>query len=380
MTKNNTNYHRLNIYNRMDIQAAIHDGKTISEIARMLNVHRSTISRELKRIISKTINCPKLKRIATCNICEFKYQCDKKKLYYDYKVRNDEAKKNKTFPREKSQLSIYKIKEINDIVSPLIYKGQSIHHIYASDKRLQSLCSERTIRRLIYRNELTAKAHQLRRYVRFKHPLPKKEKPIYIRDIKYLINRKYPDFLRYKETHKKENIVEYDSVIGKLTDMYAILTITLVEYSFQFGLVIYKSNPKDVIAKLHELFNKIGPKAKDIFKINLCDNGIEFYTFYEIEKYVGRVFYADPYKSSDKPHCERNHEFIRYVYPKGKSLNTINQNDLNEVFSNINSYVRESLGDETPYDLVKEAYGEDFLNAIKIRRIENKKVRLTQLI
>lgn len=188
------------------------------------------------------------------------------------------------------------MKQINDIVSPLVFKGQSIHHIYVSDNRLQKLCSERTISRLIYRNELIAKDRQLRRYVRFKHPLPKKDKPIYIRDIKFIINRKYPYFLEYKEYHKEMNLVEYDSVIGKLSDVYAILTITLVEFSFQFGLVIYKSNPKDVIEKLHDLFNRIGPKVKDIFQINLCDNGIEFYTFYKI----GRVFYTDTYKSSDK--------------------------------------------------------------------------------
>ena len=33
----------------MDIQAAIHDGKKISEISRMLGVNKSTISRELNR-------------------------------------------------------------------------------------------------------------------------------------------------------------------------------------------------------------------------------------------------------------------------------------------------------------------------------------------
>jgi len=48
MTKKRV-YKRLTIENRMDIQAAIHDGKTISKISRMLGVAKSTISRELNR-------------------------------------------------------------------------------------------------------------------------------------------------------------------------------------------------------------------------------------------------------------------------------------------------------------------------------------------
>ena len=44
-----TVYKRLTIENRMDIQAAIHDGKKISEISRMLGANKSTISREFNR-------------------------------------------------------------------------------------------------------------------------------------------------------------------------------------------------------------------------------------------------------------------------------------------------------------------------------------------
>ena len=119
---------------------------------------------------------------------------------------------------------------------------------------------------------------------------------------------------------------------------------------------------------------------KDAFEANLCDNGIAFAQFYEIERFVERSFYATPYRSSDKPHCERAHEFARYVFPKGKSLNQITQEMLYEVFSNINSYIRKSKGDKTPYDLARARFGKAFLDAINIRRIDNKKVKLTQLI
>jgi hypothetical protein len=53
---------------------------------------------------------------------------------------------------------------------------------------------------------------------------------------------------------------------------------------------------------------------------------------------------------------------------------------VNEVFSNINSYPIKSKGDKTPYDLVKRKFGVAFLDAIGIRRIEKKKVRLLTII
>lgn len=60
-------YKRLTIENRMDIQAAIHDGKNISEISRMLSVNKSTISRELNRGMTRGMFCSTIEIIATCN-------------------------------------------------------------------------------------------------------------------------------------------------------------------------------------------------------------------------------------------------------------------------------------------------------------------------
>lgn len=373
-------YKRLTIYDRMDIQAAIHDHKTITEIAKMLKVSKSTISRELNREIAQSSKCPILKRIATCNICCKKIYCKFPKLYYDFSVSQTLSDENKVLSRKKSQLSKEQIKTIDTIVTSLIKKGQSLHHIYASDITLKTLCSERTLRRLIYRNELSIGPSFLRRYVRFKHKTQKTTLPVQVRDIKNLIGRTYRDYLNYVKSHKRQSIVQFDSVIGKIKDRKAILTITLPKYAFQFGLLIEKGNAESVVKNLIKLFKKIGPDAKNIFQINLCDNGTEFATFYEIEKSVGKTFYTSPYQSNNKAECERNHEFIRYVIPKGKSLDNLTQDFLDEMFSNINSYVRHSKNDKTPYDLVKQRFGVEFLNKINIRRIPNKKVSLSQLI
>ena len=184
------------------------------------------------------------------------------------------------------------------------------------------------------------------------------------------------------DLNKRANIVQYDSIIGCISDKKAILTITFPKYNFQFGVLINKGSPDFVRTKIRKLFAKLGKdNVKRIFPINLADNGVEFSYFNEIELFddgekVCDTFFTNPYKSTDKAECERNHEFVRYMIPKGKSLDFLTQEKVNDMFSNINSYVRKSKKDSTPYDLVLRKFGKEFLDTIEIRRIPNKKVKL----
>ena len=82
------------------------------------------------------------------------------------------------------------------------------------------------------------------------------------------------------------------------------------------------------------------------------------------------MFFTNPYRSTDKASCERNHEFNRYVIPKGKSLDFLTQEKVELLFSHINSYVRESNKNKTPYDLMVERFGKEFMDIIGIKRIK----------
>ena len=125
--------------------------------------------------------------------------------------------------------------------------------------------------------------------------------------------------------------------------------------------------------------------VKTAFPICLYDNGTEFARFHEIElnslgEQLLRTFFTTPYRSTDKASCERNHGLVRYVFPKGISLNSLTQEMVDDAFSNINSYIRESKGNQTPYDLVRAKFGQSFLDKINIKRIPNKKVKLLRVI
>lgn len=381
---------KLDMNDRMIIQACLHDYQSISQISFRLNKNKSTISRELHRNIvivrGNQTKCNDLKRLIVCNMCMKRAYCSRQKVYYDFKKADEKSQNRRKSSRSKPKLTEASIQCINQVVTEGVLLGQSLHHIYISDKNLQAICCERTIRRLVYRGICSVKPHQLRRYVRFKHTSPPSSGEIAVRDIRCLINRTFKDFTRYVSTHKRLHVVEYDSVIGQKSDQQALLTITFPESNFQFGFLIKRGNAASCILHLQNLFRRLGSDVtKKVFPINLCDNGTEFALFFQLEfdqngEQIHRCFYTNPYKATDKSHCERNHELIRYVLPKGKSLTKLTQSMVDDMFSHINSYVRHSKKDKTPYDLVKSKFGQAFLDAIHIRKIPNKKVKLLRLV
>ena len=65
-----------------------------------------------------------------------------------------------------------------------------------------------------------------------------------------------------------------------------------------------------------------------------------------------RVFYCDPLHTNQKSQCERNHEYIRCVLPKGSSFDALTQADMDRVLSHVNSYARPGLDNRRPVDVV----------------------------
>ena len=94
------------------------------------------------------------------------------------------------------------------------------------------------------------------------------------------------------------------------------------------------------------------------FPVILTDNGSEFKNPWDIEKtsdgkHRTFVYYCDPYVSNQKGRLEKNHEYIRYVIPKGRSMFRYTQEDINLLASHINSTSRDGLNGQTPYDLAQ---------------------------
>ena len=123
--------------------------------------------------------------------------------------------------------------------------------------------------------------------------------------------------------------------------------------------------------------------SRDFFEVILTDNGTEFSDPESIEFYfntgekVSSVFYCDPSCSWQKGSIEKNHEYIRYILPKGTSFVGLSQDDCYLLASHINSTPRLSLNNNSPYDSSILFIGKDNLNKLHIKKINNDDIDLS---
>lgn len=402
---------------RIKIEHYLNENYSYRKIAELLNVNVSTISREVKRNIrtysisnhmvvvecihkdncerlkgsSKSkmcsINCPdyelrKCDRFSTknakpvCNSCPNNAKCKLARKKYIANVANNKYEL-RIILRPKIRITQEQFDFINKLFSEKMTKGQSISVIYQNHKD-EIMISENTVRNYLKRGLL--KSNQLD-MIRPRFTANKSVKRRVIKNVELLNGRTYEDYINYTK-EKDIFIVQLDTVVGKLVDNKKILTIHWPSFHFQIGILLEKLSPSFVNNALMELKNKLGLETyKILFQVILTDNGIEFSLLDEIEnnengELITKVFFCDPYKSSQKGACERNHEFIRYVLPKGVSFDNLNQKDVDLIFSHINSTPRNSLGFKTPFELFKTAFGIDVLKILNINEINKDDIHL----
>lgn len=402
---------------RIKIEHYLNENYSYRKIAELLSVNVSTISREVKRNIrtysisnhmvvvecihkdncerlkrsSKSkmcsINCPdyelrKCDRFSTknakpvCNSCPNNAKCKLARKKYIANVANNKYEL-RILLRPKIRITQEQFDFINKLFSEKMTKGQSISVIYQNHKD-EIMISENTVRNYLKRGLL--KSNQLD-MIRPRFTANKSVKRRVIKNVDLLNGRTYEDYINYTK-EKDILIVQLDTVVGKLVDNKKILTIHWPSFHFQIGILLEKLSPSFVNNALMELKNKLGLETyKILFQVILTDNGIEFSLLDEIEndengELITKVFFCDPYKSSQKGACERNHEFIRYVLPKGVSFDNLNQKDVDLIFSHINSTPRNSLGFKTPFELFKTAFGIEVLRILNINEINKDDVHL----
>ena len=77
---------------------------------------------------------------------------------------------------------------------------------------------------------------------------------------------------------------------------------------------------------------------------------------------------------SQKPHVENNHEFIRDIILKKKSMSNLTQDKLDLMFSHINSVPRKSLGGKTPYEAFEFFFGKILLVNLIIKKLKKNRL------
>lgn len=185
--------------------------------------------------------------------------------------------------------------------------------------------------------------------------------------------REYSDFLQL-DPELRAKTVEMDSVLGYQTNTAQILSLHFVSMAFQIYLRLVDDTQKSVVDAFDMLEVALGsPEAFEaIFGIILTDRGNEFKAFEALEqsylvpdKTRCKIYFCDPLSPGQKGRCERNHEELRRILPKGRSdFDALTKRDLAIAASHVNSYPRDSLYGRCPIDLAQLLLPEGFLELI----------------
>lgn len=323
--------------------------------------------------------CPRLdKPPYVCNGCPDRNKCTLEKRMYNAASADREYKDILSEARTGISYSEEEIAHLDQLISPLIRKGQSINHICVNNKD-SLMVSERTIYRLVDYSLFSARNIDLVRKVKYSKRKKKKDFKV---DKACRINRTYPDYLEFRTSHPDLALTEMDSVEGTKGGK-VLLTLHFVKTEFMLAFLRNANDSQSVIAVIDELCLKLGnERFFSLMPLILTDNGSEFSNprAIEFDRQQNRrthIFYCDPSAPGQKGSAEKNHEFIRYVLPKGTSFNDLTQADISLLMDHINSYTRESLGNKCPYDMFQFLYGETILSLLGCHKIEPNEVTLT---
>lgn len=294
-----------------------------------------------------------------CNGCTLLNKCILSPKIYSAQKAHRRYQKELSESRRGVDMTPEELQHLDQIISPLVMLGQPLSHIFATHKD-DIPVSRRTLYNYFDKRVFQAKNIDLPRKVRYKKR-KKKDDSKRTREFKqeYRNRRTYKDFEHFMEAHPDFDVVEMDTVKGSSASGKCLLTLFFRKASFMVIILLPRCTQKAVINALDELEKTISLHTfRKSLPVILTDNGSEFKDVWRIEnnadgKRRTYVFYCDPYMSNQKSRIEKNHEYIRYVIPKGRSMQKFTQDDISRMARMINSTSRDSLNGKTPFDLAE---------------------------
>lgn len=315
-------YHQITSGERYSIAALRTQGFNQSEIARALDRHRSTISRELRRNSSR----------------------------FDGAYRPSQAIEKTSGRRSRSRrnwrFSTADLKQ----VEVLLQRDWSPEQVSGHLRRHGLLAiSHETIYRYIWADwYLGGTLHTHLRGARKKR---RKRYGAYdsrgrLAGKKHISERPLAAELRREIGHW-----EIDTIIGK-GSLHCIVSI--VERKSGYTLI------GKLTARTKEQLNhrtiRLIRRHRDKFKSITADNGTEFHDYAEIERITGvPFFFATPHHSWERGTNENTNGLIRQYVPKGTSMTRLTQPQCNSIARKLNTRPRKRHSFTTPEEILNES-------------------------
>ena len=323
-----------------------------------------------------------------CNKCTKMSSCHLDKYFYDAEKADKEYKRDLVDFRQGINLTTNEAKELANILKPLLDKGQSIYQIKSNHKEIkQSIKTLYTYIETGVFKEYGIDNFSLKEQVnrkQFNNKYKKRKEPA------NYDGHKYEDFLKFKEENPNTPVTEMDTVLNSLSGPY-IQTFEFENTGIMIGYLHKEKTSESMAKTLDDLEDKLGHDLYcELFSLLLTDRGCEFEKseLFEFNMKTGElrsnIFYCDAYKSSQKPHVENTHNYVRDIIPNEIDLSDLTQEDLNLMFSHINSTPRKIYNGKTPYEIFTFLYskednpnrGKEILELLKIKEIKRDEVTL----
>lgn len=323
--------------------------------------------------------CPIEKKAPyVCNACPKSRSCFFDKYFYNADNAHREYLSTLSRAREGINLTKDELVALDELVSPLIKKGQPIAHILAEHAE-ELPCKERTLYAYISKGYLSAKNIDMRRSVRYKKRQKKEEaKP----SPRKKINHQYKDFLEWLEANPLQRVVEMDTVEG-VKGGKILQTLFWRQEKLMLAYLLDSKELASTVGILDYLEDILGKELfKCMFPVILTDNGMEFsdpdlFEFSQDGIRRTNLFYCDPRRSEQKGGIEKNHEYIRYIIPKGQPFDDLTQEKVALMMSHINSTARPGLHGMNPMQLALQRFGHEAMERLGLSLIPPDEVSLT---
>jgi len=313
-------YTQLTQEQRYQVYAFMKTNFSKTKIASEIGVHKSTVSREMKRNQGKKGYRPKQ---AHCMAVE---------------------------RRQKAKKYVKLTPEVIGLIEWFLCQDFSPEQVCGFLARTHNL---RISHETVYQYVLADKARggNLYRHLRHAHKKRKKRYGSYDHSGQIKGRVSIDERPAIVDARKRIGDWEIDTIIG---ERHKGALLTLVERKTKFTL-IRKLSKKQADLVAEATIDLLNPYEEKVFTIT-ADNGQEFAHHEYIKEHLKtKVYFAHPYHAWERGLCENTNGLIRQYFPKGMSFETITDEHVQMAMNRLNNRPRKTLGYKTPNEVFFQA-------------------------
>lgn len=360
------------------IQNGLNMGMTFKAIAKRIGKDQTTVSKEVKKHIEVRearsqdgkveSPCEKLMKAPfVCNGCRKTARCKQERRFYVARKAHEAYRTTLVEARTGIILNSEEFYEADRKLTEALKNGQ---HLYHALKATGVKMGTSSAYRYVQKGYMSFSKIDLPRAVKFK-PRKKQEEPRLT--AKQKGNHTYEKFLDYCEEEAISSWVEMDTVIGRPGGK-VLMTFLFTICNFMFALLLNDKTAASATAAIETLKDRLGRASfcfGEIMPVILTDNGGEFANIAAFEnnlegKQESRLFFCEPYCSSEKPRVEKNHTLLRDILPSGTSFDDLSQEDVNLIFSHMNGVMRKGLHGKSSYQIFVSLFSERLASVLGV--------------